>query len=149
LAQRKSEEQLWGDFLHQCLSRVRVPKDVEVAVELNYLPQRHATWMSKDDVKSNLHHLIDQPSTRSWFEGWDEAWIERDIITPRGDVIRPDRVIRRDDTFIIVDYKTGKQEDQHQAQIKRYAEVLADMYPSNRIEAWLWYISNNLIVQVI
>lgn len=149
LAQRKSEEQLWGDFLHQCLSRVRVPKDVEVAVELNYLPHRHATWMSKDDVKSNLHHLIDQPSTRSWFEGWDEAWIERDIITPRGDVIRPDRVIRRDDTFIIVDYKTGKQEDQHQAQIKRYAEVLADMYPSNRIEAWLWYISNNLLVQVI
>jgi ATP-dependent exoDNAse (exonuclease V) beta subunit len=141
----RTEQQRWGEFLHECLAHIRESRDVQKAVDRMYIPHRHASWMTKEEIVTNLQKLIAQGQVRPWFEGWQEVWIERDIITARGELLRPDRVIRTADTITIVDYKTGAQEVKHAAQLRTYASELAKMYPNDRITAWLWYISENTI----
>ena len=104
--------------------------------------------MSKSDIFINVQKRFAQELVAQWFEGWDEVWIERDIITTRGEVMRPDRVVRKANTLMVIDYKTGQQDPAHTAQIKTYAQVLMTMYPQAQIAAWLWYITDDRIEPV-
>jgi predicted RecB family nuclease len=55
---------------------------------------------------------------------------EEDILMPNGNMIRPDRVIRQQDSLVVVDYKTGKKDDKHIIQVNSYCEALRQMgYP--------------------
>ena len=56
---------------------------------------------------------------------------------------RPDRVMMSPDRIIIVDFKFGRPEEEHQKQVARYIEILQDMYPQKRVEGWLWYVYKN------
>lgn len=141
----RTEQQLWGEFLHNCLAHIRKSKDIAAAVDRIYQPHRHASWMSKSDIVINLQQRFAHELVAQWFEGWDEVWIERDIITTRGEVMRPDRVVRKGNTLMVIDYKTGQQDPTHKAQIRNYAQVLMNMYPNAQIAAWLWYITDDRI----
>lgn len=53
---------------------------------------------------------------------------ERDIITSQGEILRPDRVVLNElNEAIIVDYKTGVQNNKHIKQIEMYSDALKDM----------------------
>ena len=60
---------------------------------------------------------------------------------------RPDRVIYDGKQMTVIDFKTGKQLERHQEQVRQYMSLLYDMGYQN-ISGYLWYIQNNNIVKV-
>ncbi len=63
----------------------------------------------------------------SWFSGDLEAWNEKELVLGNGRIIRLDRLVRRGETWTILDYKTGHRDPGHRKQLKRYAGAFSRM----------------------
>ena len=64
-----------------------------------------------------------------------------------GRVLRPDRVMLKDNSAILVDYKTGGENELHKTQLKDYSESLLNT-GINKVESYLYYINRMKLVKV-
>ena len=56
-----------------------------------------------------------------------EVWREREFVDPEGRLFRMDRVVIDRDRVVLLDWKTGKNQDAekgHEAQMRTYLEIL-------------------------
>ena len=49
------------------------------------------------------------------------------MILPNGNVLRPDRVIVKDNIAMVIDFKTGRREKIHEEQVSQYVDILRKM----------------------
>ncbi|MBO4610508.1 MAG: UvrD-helicase domain-containing protein [Bacteroidales bacterium] len=137
-----------GTVLHKILETVAgpedLPKSVAMAVEAGLLSADEGR-----EAEKMLADAIDYVSPRGWFPG-DRAKLldEREIITPEGETLRPDRVVLKDDGSVeIVDYKFAEEKRAYIRQVRRYAELYRAMgYP--KVSAYLWYVDKNEVQPV-
>ena len=73
---------------------------------------------------------------------------ERTVHFGNGELGRPDRVVRLDGVWHVVDFKTGKERDKDKAQVAGYCEVLSAMHPDDPVKAWLIYTETMQLVHV-
>ena len=52
---------------------------------------------------------------------------EAEIISANGAVLRPDRVAMKDNSVVIIDYKTGLMSNSHAKQITQYGDALNEI----------------------
>jgi len=86
---------------------------------------------------------------RHWFDGTYRVMNEASIVDASGEIRRPDRVLvsENSERVIVIDYKFGHPRSSHRSQVRTYMELLRQMgYPS--VEGWLWYVTENDVVQV-
>jgi len=64
--------------------------------------------------------------------------------------IRPDRIFKKDNSLVIVDFKTGseKSREKYQKQINFYSDVLAEM-KFDISGKYIYYINSNKAVEVV
>jgi CRISPR/Cas system-associated exonuclease Cas4 (RecB family) len=88
---------------------------------------------------------------QEWYSGEWQLFNECDIIykTENGlHTRRPDRVMRKDNQVIVLDFKFGEQKrEQHNMQVKEYMTLLAQMGCEN-ISGYLWYVEKESIEAV-
>lgn len=85
---------------------------------------------------------------QQWFDGTWQLMREASILTPAG-LIRPDRVMIKGDTAVVLDYKfTDNQRPGYIYQVSDYMRALKDMGFAH-VEGWLWYAFSNQTVQVL
>ena len=64
---------------------------------------------------------------------------EQDIMTHKGEIIRPDRIVYSSEESIVIDYKTGERDNKHEDQITTYCqEVFAVM--KRPVKGYLVYL---------
>jgi hypothetical protein len=73
---------------------------------------------------------------------------EAGILTPGGDVFRPDRVIFNKNETVIMEFKTGLPDPKHRNQLDNYGHLLEQMGYSN-IRKLLVYIDETVNVEVL
>ena len=116
----------YGRLVHELLSRLRSAADIEEkAAELaaeGFLPKEE-----KAALTERIKALFENPLVKEWFDPATEAVTEREILLPDGSLLRPDRVIHRENGTVIVDFKTGKMRSRDAEQVKEYARVLEEM----------------------
>jgi ATP-dependent exoDNAse (exonuclease V) beta subunit len=98
-----------------------------------------------DDMKAELSKkagkVLKHKQAGAWFEeGW-EVKTEADILTQSGTVLRPDRVIIKNNTACVIDYKTGKEKDEDKKQVINYAKILENM-GFEKVKKYLMYIND-------
>nr|WP_262923119.1 PD-(D/E)XK nuclease family protein [Arenibacter sp. N53] len=71
--------------------------------------------------------IADHPKLFSYFEKGYLIKNEQDILTKNGKVLRPDRIVIKDNRATIIDYKTGKRNPAYHEQIYAYADALEAM----------------------
>jgi CRISPR/Cas system-associated exonuclease Cas4 (RecB family) len=71
--------------------------------------------------------VITHPLLSQYFSEDANAFRERDIIAPSGEILRPDRLNFRGKEVTIIDYKTGNLESSHKEQMEEYAGTLSKM----------------------
>lgn len=71
--------------------------------------------------------IVTHPELKQYFSNdLLGIWNERDWLGINGEVLRPDRVVKlKNGKLVIIDYKTGKPDKGHHAQIEEYARQLA------------------------
>ncbi len=136
----------YGKVMHEIFSDIVTVDDVEKAIEKVYIEGK-IRLNEKDSIYKEITGILRDPRIRSWFSNNWKVITEKDIILPDGSVKRPDRVLIKDDSAIIIDYKFGMSErNEYLAQIREYALHLKEM-GYMKTECFIWYINKGKIIE--
>ena len=133
--------------MHLVLSQVEKKEDLEGALNkvlvLTGLITEGARY---EKIKRLLEKALDNPQAATWFNGSYKLFNERSILVPDSEENsrRPDRVMIKGDTAVVVDYKFASKKEGHNTQVKLYMELLRKIGYSN-VTGYLWYVYPNRI----
>ncbi|MDR6529077.1 ATP-dependent exoDNAse (exonuclease V) beta subunit [Chryseobacterium rhizosphaerae] len=122
--QVRNEKVRIGLFVHELLSKINTEKDISKVLE-GYALEGQITLEEKNEIQGTLQEIV-----RTYAEFFDEKWEvinEKDImISENGEsfILRPDRILKSDEGYIIVDFKTGEQKSKDEAQVEGYKNIL-------------------------
>jgi hypothetical protein len=111
---------------------------------------RFTVGLSDDEVKG-LQHRIEEAfrnhEVKSWFDHTWEVRNEQGIFAG-GEEYRPDRVIHREGTTLVIDYKTGEPKKADLNQVKTYLSIVRELY-DGVVEGRILYLENMQIETVL
>ncbi|WP_426477029.1 UvrD-helicase domain-containing protein [Chryseobacterium sp. CBSDS_008] len=122
--QVRNEKVRIGLFVHELLSKINTEKDITKVLE-GYALEGQITMEEKNEIEVTLQEIIS-----TYAEFFDEKWEvinEKDImIYERGEshIFRPDRILKDEEGYIIVDFKTGEPNVKDEAQVEGYKNIL-------------------------
>jgi len=122
--QVRNEKVRIGLFVHELLSKINTEKDIAKVLE-SYVLDGQITIEEKDEIQNTLEQII-----KNYAEFFDEKWEvinEKDImISENGEsrMYRPDRILKGNEGYIIVDFKTGEETEKNKKQIENYKHIL-------------------------
>ncbi|MBP6054183.1 MAG: UvrD-helicase domain-containing protein [Cytophagaceae bacterium] len=129
-----------GDRVHAILSKI---PDFDFYV----LNKAQVFQQIDEETVALLEAFMLNDAIKSFFQPNELLFSERDILCPDGTIIRPDRVIKQQNDVIIIDFKTGKAEDNHKTQLELYKKYLVELGYSS-VKAVLIYIETQIIEAV-
>ena len=142
----KSDDQLYGEYLHELLSKITEDAEIDktiAAIQLKFnIGSKNIVEKLKQDASNALKLLNSYHLNGSTYSIKNESSIYYE-----GEVLRPDRVLMKDNTAIIIDFKTGLVEDDHQKQVKKYCKVVSEM-GFNEVKGYLLYTETNSLQEV-
>ncbi|MFK7812386.1 MAG: UvrD-helicase domain-containing protein [Maribacter sp.] len=115
-----------GNLIHHIMGLVETESDIENALTL---VQRNGDITEVDitPMTAMVSQIINHPELQSYYKEGNTIKNERDIITKNGSILRPDRVVIKENKASIIDYKTGKRDIKYKDQIDSYANALEEM----------------------
>lgn len=139
------KNQAWGTLIHDTLAAIKTINDVPGKVEA--LAAQHLLNLADTELlKQRVTAAVQHPLLSPYFTEDVVLKPEAGILTPGGDVYRPDRVIFVGDVTIVMEFKTGLPKPEHEKQLSHYAEILALMgYTS--VRKLLVYLYDEVVVK--
>ncbi len=117
----------YGNLIHELMAEIFTEKDIETSL-IRFVNQGLIEKEEKDEIESLILNIVNHPELISYFQPDKTIITERELITPDGQILIPDRIIFEDENnMTIIDYKTGSPEKKHHHQIKKYAIALEKM----------------------
>lgn len=139
----------YGVLMHKLFEDARSTADITIAMQT-----LRQSGMVSNDESTLLQTMVDaamqNTKIKDWFsDTWDSVRTENEIITPHDSSIkRPDRVMIKGKTAVVVDYKFGlNRTASHAKQIREYMELLSQMGYTD-VSGYLWYVAMNDIEQI-
>ena len=139
-----------GELMHLVMSDIERECDLESALKKTLLLKGLiATEKQYDRIRNQLTRNLNHPKVKEWFNGSYKLFNERAILVAGDEEKsrRPDRVMIKGDTAVVVDYKFGHESDEHSTQVRLYMELLRKIGYKN-VSGYLWYMYNNEIKEI-
>ncbi|MEM9417201.1 MAG: UvrD-helicase domain-containing protein [Bacteroidota bacterium] len=136
-----AEKISYGIKVHRLLAQLKRLEDFPTAWE-----GMSPTELTK--LKQQLTTLLQQPQAKDWFSSAWQVKTEASILTPTGQVLRPDRVLIQGDKVVVLDFKTGNPYSQDPQQVQTYMQLLRDMGYA-QVQGYLLYLKAKKIVEVV
>ena len=142
---QSNNKQAWGTLIHDTLAAIRTKDDIAEIVAnqaaANILDEEQTALLLNRVTATINHELL-----KDYFNENVQLKPEAGILTPNGDVFRPDRVIFNKDETVILEFKTGLPKPGHEIQLNNYGEILLQMgYPG--IRKLLVYLDETITVK--
>lgn len=137
-----------GKIKHELFEHIKTKNDIGKAVRKMIFDGKLDEKEGKD-LKDQIVEAMNNPVISAWFEpGW-EVKTESSILTPGGSEYRPDRVLIKENTAVVIDYKfTASQTGSHKKQVKNYMKYLEEM-GFEKVDGYLWYVEHNSVEELI
>ena len=143
-----------GTRMHEVLSRINDTSQLEEVLSQareEGLIGEEKDW---DTITARIREGFRDPVVASWFrsEGmtiYNEcgiASIDEENGLPC--VLRPDRVVMTEGSIIVIDYKFGFPNKEHERQVRQYMNRMNMMYPEHEVQGFIWYIMAGKYVPV-
>lgn len=131
-----------GNIIHDIMSKIYTKDDIDFAINLA-LDNGLINDDQVESITKNINDIVNQKDLKEFFTDQYTIYNERDILTSTGQMIRPDRLVIRDNQATIIDYKTGLPNPKYEQQLEIYATHLKEMgyQISNKI---LVFINENI-----
>ena len=139
----------YGILLHKAFESATSEEDIRTAINAMVANGeiQEAEGVRLSEIVAEAFH---DPVISSWFRNdWETVRNEHAIIIP-GDsgTRRPDRVMTKGKSAVVVDYKFGlERQGPHIRQISRYMDLLRQMGYTD-IEGYIWYVSGGYVEKV-
>ena len=137
----KNAEQLYGDYLHHLLSKMNKAEELDgvlfnTKIKFNIYDTSVVERLKKDALLALK--LLDENN----FNDGSYAIKNESSIYFEGETLRPDRVLMKDTSAIIIDFKTGSKDDKHNKQVEKYCSVIEKM-GFREVKGYLLYTETN------
>ncbi len=120
----KTKEKLFGDLFHQTMAfigRLSCPEDLDnVVADAYYRAKNIVGYEDENIILAAKNAVVD---LKNYFFNIDAFYNEKEIVNGRGEIKRIDRLIKRGNSYTVIDYKTGKYEEKHKNQLRGYMEM--------------------------
>lgn len=142
-----------GNLLHSLFSKIRTSSDIDrVLTEYEERGLLTSTDISREHLQKMIDKRMQHPLVSQWFaEGWtlfNECTIlSRNPNTGAMEEHRPDRVMMRNDHWVVLDFKFGTPKPEHRQQVAHYMSLLEAM-GNTGVQGYLWYFYSNNIEEV-
>lgn len=134
-----------GNLIHHLLGLVETEKDVDAAFDFL---MRNGDMASNDikSIKKSILQVLSHPELAVYFQPGKIIKNEKDIITEKGRILRPDKIVFQGNYAHLIDYKTGGPDPRYKEQLYTYSDALEAMgyQVQNRL---LVYINDRIIVE--
>jgi hypothetical protein len=145
VAGASASRRIRGVVLHEILSRVVVPEDLQQSVRQAVL----AGDLTEDEAveaAAMLASRIAEVADRGWFPAERNSVLnETELIDTDGSVYRPDRVVFDSGRVTVIDYKFGEHSPRYIRQVKKYADIWKRMGYDD-VSAVLWYVDSGVVM---
>lgn len=148
LAKGNSQRAL-GVLYHNILEDIKDANQIELVLKKK-LMQGRLTKEQHDELRSFMCQIRNNDIIAQWFDPANRAFAECDILNPEAKIrdrrdLRPDRIVMKDDQIMVIDYKFGGESKKYKYQVKNYVELLKRMYPTHKVNGYLWYVRDEKI----
>ena len=134
----------YGRLMHELFEKIVVADDLANALNTMMLEGRIGPE-EKVNLENRFMELIKTEKVSEWFDPGNIVLNEASILVPGGEIRRPDRVVIRNKTVIVIDFKFGEQSGSHINQVVKYKNLLHEM-GHERVEGYVWYVDESKIV---
>ncbi len=136
-----------GIIMHALLSKIQKKSDQKKALQ-SCISNGIISAVEKPEVLAEIEKFWLLPQANEWFADDAQILNEATILTPQGEMYRPDRVALKENTAIVVDYKFGEYENNtHKRQVKEYMNLLAEM--EYKTKGYIYYVNLGKVVEVV
>lgn len=123
--QEKAQEK--GNLIHHIMAQIKTPGDIQVVLD-DFYSTGKINLVQLTELKPIIEQIVSHHQMISYFQNDQTIFVEKDIITKEGQIVRPDRiVINTENEAVIIDYKTGNEKPSHLQQLSSYQSILEDM----------------------
>jgi ATP-dependent exoDNAse (exonuclease V) beta subunit len=137
-----------GNLIHDLMAMIKTEVDIDIALN-HFRDLGTISTEQVDELSAIIEKVVKHPDLSYLFDSKNTIYNEREIITPKGEILRPDRiVISPSQETTILDYKTGAYNSKHKQQLYTYSNVLNQMN-QNVAKRILVYINDNLEIKEV
>lgn len=141
-----------GRLLHTLFSAIETEEDIDDAISRLVFEGIIGRTETEEEIRELTLRAFSQPQIKDWYSGSWQLFNECDIIWQENGELRnrrPDRVMMRGGTIVVVDFKFGKPNKKYNKQVQGYIDLLIRMgYDANTISGYLWYVEEEIIEKV-
>ncbi len=117
---------LHGNLIHHIMSHIETKDDVAETLAL-FASKGDISPTEFGQVKSTVSQIVEHPQLAPYYRTGIMIKNEKDIITQKGKLLRPDRLVFYNREVVVIDYKTGKKDPTYHQQLYEYADALEEM----------------------
>lgn len=144
----EASNRIRGVVLHDVLSRIVIPSDMEDAVR-SVMLEGGISVQEAEGVRTLIESAIDSVKEFGWFSGSpDRILNEVELIDSDGRVYRPDRVVISGRKVSVIDFKFGEHRPEYERQVRRYADIWMRM-GYEEASAYLWYVQSGEVMRIL
>tara|TARA_B100001250_G_C19816588_1_gene798747 strand:+ start:806 stop:3952 length:3147 start_codon:yes stop_codon:yes gene_type:complete len=136
-----------GLLVHDLMSEISNAKDISTVLN-DALYSGNINKEKYDYYLQMVNDIVNHPKLSAFYQEDIKVYNEKEILIPQKSFVRPDRVVKNKDGWVIIEYKSGKESPRHFAQIKHYAEVLEQM-THEKSKCFLVYIGKKTLVKTV
>ena len=115
-----------GNVIHYIMGLITTESDIDPAIT-QMIRKGELKVEEGPQIKDIVLQIISHPELRSFYTSENTVKNECEIITENGLILRPDRMVFKNNRVAIIDYKTGKKAQKYYEQIHTYADALNAM----------------------
>ena len=115
-----------GNLIHKVLSKIYTQNDIQKAIVF-YENNGDIASVDAPFLKEKLEQVVFHSELSIYFKEELTVYNEKELLTPKGILLRPDRLVAENKNITIIDYKTGTINSSHKSQLLEYATVLKQM----------------------
>ncbi|MEM7055886.1 MAG: 3'-5' exonuclease [Bacteroidota bacterium] len=101
-----------------------------------------------DNLAQHIEELWRNPTIKAWYDGTWTVKHDASIISPRGKVYQPDRIMTQGATAIVVCFIAGPEQGQSHEQVQATATLLREM-GYNHVQAYLLNLEGKLSTKTL
>ncbi|MCK5907395.1 MAG: UvrD-helicase domain-containing protein [Flavobacteriales bacterium] len=119
-------ESEYGNLVHSILAEINYTDDKEAVLEKQIFDGNITSEIS-EKIKLLVDKVVLHTELKQYFTEEFEVKNEQDIILSDKTILRPDRVVIKNNNAIVIDYKTGARIEKHDEQINTYGVALEEL----------------------
>lgn len=135
---------LFGIQFHLVMSLVNDKQDIIPTLQ-KLISTGEVSRDFKEKIEKKAFDLFEDKMFHSLFENAHQIINEQNIIISSDEVVRPDKIILKENETIVIDFKTGKEKALDMKQMTMYIKHLQEAgYPN--VKGYLCYIENLTLI---